>query len=128
MARLDIQSLHQIRKLRQKQKEEAHEFREFYHALANVYHELKSNEDKDLLVSQYPKLSAQVYYYFNDSEIGGLIVRKYSFDKLGEYRLLAERVQNVLRSRALENNCLENVLQMNAIVPFRKEADIKEEI
>lgn len=118
MAKLDIESLQALKELRKVQKEQFREFQRFYHSLASLYHELKTKDEKNNLVNTYPEISAEIFYYFDDSEIGGLIVKRYASDYTHEKRLLAQRVHDVLQIRSKAKSSLENVLKMNPIFPL----------
>ncbi len=123
MAKLDIESLQALKELRKIQKEQFREFQRFYHSLACLHNELKTKEEKNSLVSDHLEISAEIFYYFNDSEIGGLIVERYSTDNTSEKRLIAQRVHDVLKARNIAKNNLENVLKMNPIFPLFDEKD-----
>jgi hypothetical protein len=74
--------------------------RKRYHALASMYQGgLETREDREILVKEVPLIAAQLFYHFNDHEIGSLIVERYSEHPESELRRLAHCVSSIIEAR-----------------------------
>jgi len=115
VARLDIQTLNKLKAISARQTEEYKEALSKYHFLAETHRFASTSALKKDLVYSYPGIAAQIFYHFDDKEIGGLLVKNYSEHFDGKLRELAVGVRQVLKKREIENNSLERVLGIKAI-------------
>ncbi len=106
----------QPRKFREMQRAAYAAESERYHVLADLYKQgCEERHNKACLVQEYPLTAAELFYYFDDREIGGMIVQKYAAHPSQEYRELASRVRNVIRYRNDRQRTLTSVLGMHTV-------------
>ncbi len=115
MARLDVASLQKLKAIKGREMAEGRKALSKYHYLACVHHFTNTSDLKHQLVEYFPEISAQIFYHFDDRELGGLIVQDYSTHKDGELRNLANGVKNVLHARVSSNNQLDNILGVTSL-------------
>lgn len=115
MAKLDIQTLNRCKALDQRQREETQQGLERYHYLRYLHSITTTPEEKKILVTDHPKIAAQVFYHFDDREMAKFLVKCYSAHEDSKLRELAFTVKDVLNGRKSMDNRLENVLGMQAV-------------
>lgn len=128
MARLDIKTVRNARKLRVLQCVEYASALRRYHYLKSFYDAgLTTRENRALFVESYPYDAAKLFYHRDDRVLGGLLVRAYRQHPQSELRVLAEVVRGVLRARQERDERPETVLGM-LVVPLIDEQDAEEEL
>ena len=86
-----------------------------YHHLARLKDILENSQMKSQIVDADPQTAVRLFYYFDDREIGAMVVDQYAVSQNGDLRELAQRVVGVIQARELEdkrNESLEYVLNM----------------
>ena len=83
-----------------------------YHSIVALHHELRTYEDKRILVDEHPQEAAEVLCYFKDAELGKLFVSKYITHPEAEFRQLA----NNIKESQTRRESLAEVLDMRTIV------------
>lgn len=74
------------------------------------------NDDtiKEILVRDHPVIAAELFYHFDDREIGDIIVHRYATHQAPEFRELAVHVRDVLTIRSDPQRTLRSILGMHS--------------
>lgn len=99
MARLDGWELNACKLIKEQTSREGRKALEMYHALSNVHSGLETSDDRLNLILSTPHIAAQVFYHFNDTQTGQMLVRQYRSSADASMRELALGVKQVLQYR-----------------------------
>lgn len=96
--------------------------RQRYHTLASFYNAgLRSKKDKELLVFENPLIAAELFYHFDDKELGNILVQQYATDRRDELRQISVYVGDVLKARKASERNLVNILGMHMYAEHEEE-------
>lgn len=120
VARLDVQTM---RAMKERQKIESSQASQRYHVLAYIHEQVNTPKLKAELADSHPEISAQIFYHFDDRELGNYLAKRYIAHQNDTLREMASSVIALLQKRSAESERLESILGMRSIPVFGRDGD-----